>query len=63
MVVKLFRRRIEVGKDYRSDDGRIEGIIIQVWPIENGSEALVRSRSTGEIVRVFIASEKRSETR
>ncbi len=62
-LVEIVRKRLEVGQDYRSDNGDIQGVIIKMWPVENGSEALVRTQSTGEVVRVFIAGEKRLEKR
>ncbi|WP_331314141.1 hypothetical protein [Methylobacterium mesophilicum] len=55
----LARKRLEVGQDYCSDDGKIDGVIVKVWPLERGSEALVKLRGTADIVRVFIAGEGR----
>lgn len=55
--MKQLRQRLEAGQDYRSDDGKIDGVIIKVWPVENGSEALVQLRSTREILQVFIPNE------
>lgn len=52
--MKQVRQPLEVGQDYRSDDGEIDGVIIRVWPVENGSEALVQLRSTREVLQVFI---------
>lgn len=61
--MKFIRKHLETGQDYCSDDGRIQGVIVKVWPVENGSEALIRLHSTSEIVRVFIPSEERFEKR
>lgn len=58
MRLKIMRRRLYVGQDYRSDDGNVQGVIVKVWPVETGSEALVQVRATGELMRVFIANEK-----
>lgn len=55
----LLRKRLEVGQYYCSDDGTIQGVIIKVWPVERGSEALVRLQSTSTIIRVFVPSEER----
>lgn len=55
--MNLARKRLEVGQSYRSPDGRSEGTIIKVWPVENGSEALIQLQCTREVIRVFIAAE------
>ncbi len=61
--MKFMRKRLEVGQDYKSDDGSIQGTIIKVWPVDKGSEALIRMHSTSEVVRVFIPSEEHPENR
>lgn len=61
--MKFMRKHLELGQDYRSDDGSVQGTIIKVWPVENGSEALIRLHSTSEVVRVFVPSEERPEKR
>lgn len=59
--MNLIRKRLEVGQDYCSDDGGVQGAIIKVWPVESGSEALIRLHSTSKVVRVFIPGEQNSE--
>lgn len=56
--MKLMRKRLEIGQELQSSDGKIEGVIIKLWPVENGSEALVKLRTTSDIVQVFISSDK-----
>lgn len=57
--MSLARKRLEVGQSYRSTDGRNEGTIIKVWPVENGSEALILLQCTRNVIRVFIPAEKK----
>lgn len=52
--MKLLRKNLGVGQYYSSDDGKIGGVIIKLWPVENGSEALVQLRSTHQVLQVFI---------
>lgn len=53
------RKHLEVGQYYCSDDGSIQGVIINLWPVENGSEVLVQRHSNSKIVRIFVPSEMR----
>lgn len=55
--MKLLRKSLGVGQYYCSDDGKIGGVILKLWPVENGSEALVQLRSTREVLKVFIPNE------
>jgi hypothetical protein len=57
--MKLFRHRLSVGQPFRSKDGSVDGVIIAVWPVEKGSEVLVRSSCNGAEVRAFVPSRAR----
>lgn len=57
--MSVSRKRLEVGQSYRSPDGQSDGIIIKVWPVENGSEALIQTQYTRAVIRVFIAAEEK----
>ena len=59
-IVKLVRKNLGVGQYYRSDNGKINGVIIKLWPVEGGSEALVQLRSTRKVLQVFIPNEDTS---
>ncbi|TXN43407.1 hypothetical protein [Methylobacterium sp. WL7] len=61
--MNLLRKRLEIGQDYRSDDGKIHGVIIEICPVENGSEALVWRQTTAEVARVFIPGEEHPQKR
>ncbi len=54
--MRLFRQHLSLGQDYRSGDGRIDGVIVAVWPTEHGSEAIVKAHSDGTEVKVFVPS-------
>ncbi len=54
--MRLFRQHLSVGQPYRSEDGRVDGVIIAVWPTEHGSEAIVKVRGDGAEVQVFVPS-------
>lgn len=57
--MRLFRQRLSVGQSFRSRDGSVDGVIIAVWPMEKGSEVLVRSSRDGAEIRAFVPSRAR----
>lgn len=54
--MSLFRQRLSVGQNFRSEDGSVEDVIVAVWPTEQGSEAIVKASSNGAEVQVFVPS-------
>lgn len=60
-TMKLFRRRLSVGQPFRSEDGSVDGLIIAVWPMEKGSEVLVRLTRNGAEIRAFVPSKTTTE--
>lgn len=65
--MKLFWQRLFVGQHFRSVDADVEGTVIAVWPIEEGSEALTQpsheDTAGTAAVRVFVPLEARPERR
>lgn len=65
--MKLLRQRLFVGQHFRSAVPRVEGTVIAVWPIEKGSEALIRlfhESTAGTVaVRVFVPFEAKLDRR
>ncbi|GLS68015.1 hypothetical protein, partial [Methylobacterium tardum] len=62
--MKLFRKRLFVGQHFCSADARLEGTVIAVWPIEEGSEALIQPlHASTAAVRVFVPFEAKPERR
>lgn len=50
----LFRQHLFVGQPFRSEDGSVEGVILAVWAIDRGSEAIVKAHGDGAEIKVFV---------
>lgn len=54
--MRFFRQHLCVSQRFWSEEGSVEGVIVEVWPTDRGSEAIIKAHGDGTEIKVFVPS-------